>query len=531
MAPGKLHSAGLPSRYVSLLTPTFGYVGRYARWKPVSNRLAVDSNVKAFFASDAGKGIKPDLSEYGVPELDHDAVVRNLSKYNGPRVDLSPEDAVYLDLARAAVVRMLLPVKARTRIMSYDEVLAEIDLSKSPGFPWNAKYGTHRAVIEKHDSWLREFSEKFFGGVKTDCVWNAFPKEELRTSEKIAQGKVRHISGCPTEWKIAINQLLLAQNNAFYDQHLRSWSCVGINIMSGGWDKLATKLSAHADGLEADIKAQDANYQRFVARVVEQIRFELFPEELQTETTRGLLRTVYDNVFRGYQVTGEGYVFSKEHGNASGSPCTVVDNTIATMLGVAFSYIRRCAELGVDYDEQQMLDKVIAAIYGDDNTLTVAEEVKHLMNHDSLGAGFRALGWELEFAHSGWRPWKDLNFLSRSFYQLADGTYVPKPVDGNKYVHSLFYKGKKHATLLDSFTRANGLYIAAFYDPEARSTIGRFRDWAFDRLQAFGGEDAKLARSQYMTASEVDALYRGRGPHTLRVDEDFLCARVTFGDW
>lgn len=511
--------AALYDPYRSHLANGFQYVGRFHRYGEVRNRLIPSEKL--------GGLVGEYDSNYAVPQLTHAAVVRNLAKYNKPDIKLAPEHQEAFNWAKSAVVEMFGAIRLGTRVMNLDEVLSSIDLKKSPGFPWNScGYQSHEQVISEHRDWLENYITDALNGDLPNVVWNAFPKEELRTHEKIAAGKIRHISGCPTEFKLAVDCLLLAQNEAFYDEHDRSFSKVGMTQMYGEWDALARWLTevcgTNSDcGLEADVKQMDADYQWFVAQAMVDIRFQLFPENMRTQETYYALLRIYQEIYRGLQVTGEGFVFSKTHGNASGSPLTVVDNTLATILMLFFAICLnfRSGTHTCDFiattehgfpELSDIMEHVRAAIYGDDTTVFVSKLAKEhgLVSADILTRGAKVLGWDIEFAGS-WSTIHDIAFLSRKF-SLIGGMFMPEPVESNKYLDSLVLKSRKGETDLQAYERCCGLYLVAYWSSAVRNKLEPILDQLeVDIQRSYPGVIHRVRKSR-LSPAQIEYLYRNQ---------------------
>lgn len=495
-----------PAELERFVTDTYRFAGRFKCRAPVVNRLVPNTFVKEVLDS-AGLGYA--YAGYGVPRVNHEAVDRNMAKYNGPDITLDSDQQAALNFAVDFMLTRYQAVRNKTALSSFEEIMEEVDLEKSPGFPWNrAGYQTHKAVLAEHRDWMEGFVESVAAGDNPGVCWYAFPKEEIRTEEKIAAGKVRHISGCSTEFKFLTDTLLLKQNLAFYEEHGKQWSEVGMNPFQSGWDDLVKRLSRFPTGIEADISQMDADYQEVVAEAVKRVRWGLMPQEMRTLRNKRLLDYIYDTIFQGAQVTAAGWTWLKNHGNSSGSANTVVDNTWATEIAIAYSYYRACRALGRVPSVAELARGVEAAVYGDDNTMTVASELQCVVNHETLRTGFKELGWTITFSSEEWLPWTKLTFLSRGFLRFGDH-YVPRPLDGRKYVASLLYKGRKEESPMALFARAEGLYIAAFWDPLARRAIGKVLDALVPLL-----ERTEEGRALLLTRHSDDSivrLYCGRG--------------------
>lgn len=495
--------------------------------KPVKNRLESNPYVSRFLEANVDDW-KVRRGDYAVPVMSYNAIHRNISKYNGATVLPSKADQALMEEAIDMVVGMWSSISSATRIMTLDEVISATHdtIGSSPGAPWCASYSSHADVLAEHKGWVQQYIDDAYAGHFHRAAWWAFPKEELRTAEKVALGKVRHISGCSTEFKFLSNTLLLSQNEAFYTLHAQpdAWTKVGMSAEYGGWTRLGQELAKHPNGVEADISQMDADFSWYMAQQVMSVRQRLWPEAMRTPANIALLGHIYDQVWRGMQYTPDGYVYRKEHGNSSGSPNTVVDNTIATCLAIAFSLLR--ARLGnpgsdapsVDEAREEIHNNFSIAAYGDDNTTTYSDAVPWF-TAEVLRDGFQRLGWRLTFAgevggHVSPLRMHDLSFLSRKFVEHKAYHriwYVPEFVDPWKFVCSLEQKSRKSESLMQTLQRAVGLYHVAFWSPPVRTVLRGMIDNLRSKLAA-GTAAERLAARNVPTEDREIQLYLGVGP-------------------
>jgi hypothetical protein len=150
-------------------------------------------------------------------------------------------------------------------VLSFKEAVSMIELSASPGFPWNlnGKYQTKRACLTpQSEGGQYELIEKIVNGVfldgkvdfeyegvrYTEVFWQTSPKSEIRVIEKLndpdpSKRKVRTFM-CGDFITHIVGFMLYKNQN---DELLRnpppnSWVGVGTNPWYGGWHRMCEAL-------------------------------------------------------------------------------------------------------------------------------------------------------------------------------------------------------------------------------------------------------------------------------------------------
>lgn len=484
---------------------TLTYMGRFNTTSKSTNKFHDDPHFKLFAKS---RNIKLP-SEYGLAQLNAEAVYTEVNKYGGPDLPLGDNLKAALTRAINTVIDMVRPHIRVDRVLTADEVIAKIDTTRSPGFPWNKNYTSFADCYASHSEYVNYFTNAVANGEDPLTFWNYFPKEEILPEEKIRVGRVRQISGCAMEMRMLGNQLFLEQNEKMTLNYDKLWSKVGISPMQQGWDRLYRRLAARSKhGFALDISRFDANYQSWLAAGVMHVRLECMSASMRTPEVERQVRFFYSNTFQGLGVLPHGEVISKTHGNNSGSPNTTYDNTLGNMIAFLTVWYLACEDAGTELDPLEHLE---AAIYGDDNTCTVTAEGQAVLTVPRIVAGFRCFGWGVTFEiGNGYVPLHTMVFLSYKFTGVkCDGRtiIVPVPRDGRKALASLAYKGKNDPAL--SYTRACGLLVVYWWDREVRNVLDAYLNNLEDVY--FNTPQAAQLRKQRLTAAAIDALYLGNG--------------------
>jgi len=485
------------------------------------------------------KGL-PEPSGYQLSQLNFEASYNAIGKYGGPNIILGDEQQLDFELAQEWAKMHFGAALYTDTELDYEDVFAEMDHARSPGFPWNCMYTTNKECWEKHRDYMDCFRQDVEDGLKPICFWNVFPKEEVLPDEKVNAGKVRQISGAPLELKLLSNSIMLAQNNRFYEWHGKCWSQVGINPFGLGWQELYSSLRNTSNlGKAMDVSRFDANYQCHMAAAVKELRWNCMSHKMRTEKNRRKLDYVYDSVFRGYLVCPNGEVLQKEHGNNSGSSNTVVDNTLALGITLMYAWIRGCRDREIEPDYQHMMQCIAAALYGDDNTFVATQQGRAVLTEEVMRRAFADHGWNITFETDGWTELKDLVFLSRKF-KLAGQWIVPAPTDSSKAMCSLLHKSKGDP--YDDYVRACGLLNMYYYDEGACAQLTDFLDWMECAYGIGDATDEKMRniRSnrlderrivQLYTVRDLDWTVEGRAPTKAKSGLDFLNFLVSEQDY
>lgn len=488
------------------------FCGRFDKYVPNRNRLKEDADFSRFMAE---RGLLWDC-HWAIPPLTSHRLVRSVRKYGGADVTLDAEQQRDLDWARTCLTHEFRPHMGGCGIRDVDFVIDgpyAVDFSRSPGFPWNVKYRSSADAWEEHEDWLRQYTSSVLSGSRQPnvAIFNLFPKEELLPKEKVAAGKLRSISGCPLEFKLLANSLFLDQNNGFYRSHGLTASEVGINPYNGGWDRLYHKLAiVGPDGVAwrgqaLDVSAFDCSYSKVVSKAVYQVRFELLPASQQTQENWELFEYARRSIFEGYLVSNNGEVLLRDHGNSSGSPNTVVDNTLGLRLGFLYAYKRACRRAGIEPSHTDLLDNHRCAMYGDDNTYTCSPEYESLLSEESLRHGFAELGWNITSETNGWVDPLQLVFLQRCFHRSPSGLVVPRPLDGIKALDSMRLKG--HGDHTFTYSRACSLLLEHWYHLKNRVILSDFLDGMERRYFSDGSRESALILRRRLTPSAIETLY------------------------
>lgn len=507
--PFPRYTPGLAKLEHGITSGTFNLLGAVNRKSNVSAKRKPDEPF-VFFELDQYKVLE-DLP-FRNSDVDGVYAYTAFAKYDHPEPSLAETQVRSLNLAATWMTSEFGMYIGQTEIFTEEQVIAGTDGTKSPGFPWNRAYQTCDDFYEGcHRDEIRKLWDRSAQGVQM-VIWNSFLKEELRAVQKVLSGDTRQINGCPVDFKICLNRYCLDFNQRFYDSHLKTPSAVGIDPFHGGWNTLYKKLCAHPSGYCADVKRWDSHFPRVIFERVIRFRWESMVQAAapSMEAHYRRFHNLYENVIKSATVMPWGEVVQTTLGNPSGSPNTVVDNTLGLYMLLAYSYIEKCKETGVDPEKSTFDAEITAVLYGDDNTFTVAETptvpfaVSDVIEH-SLPLGFTVTTETLEK-----RPVYQLDFLSKNFVKLSGGLVVFKPKHALKAQSSMRYRGNRAVRFAD-FSRGCAFRTLTFYDKPRFRMIDQY---VLDRMKFYDGMypndiEWKRSKGQYLTHVQLIRLFSG----------------------
>nr|UQB75987.1 RNA-dependent RNA polymerase [Flumine Astrovirus 5] len=357
--------------------------------------------------------------------------------------------------------------------LDFDTVVAEIDKTTSPGYPWSLCYATKGELIEekKFRPWFDNFYKdlgKIENYPKYTSFWTSSVKAEMRPRKKAEENALRTFCASATELTVASNKLCLDANHRFYKagSQGRVWSCVGMSKFNGGWDRLARRLLKHPNGFALDVSSFDASV--FRQSLLDICEFRIDCGNYNEEQAR-TLRTIYHHYTSSTIVLTNGDVVRKDTGGPSGSGNTVVDNTIHLFKILAYCWLTLAPEGMRSY--RAFMDNVEAALYGDDNTFTCSDVVVSWFNATSIAAVCAGIGVKITAENDVWtsQSLDKLVFLAQGFKFVEKTWWVPVP-ETNKVLSAMLGASECHDPRWD-LLRAHSLLMDSWWNVELRTIL------------------------------------------------------------
>lgn len=369
-------------------------------------------------------------------------------------------------------------------VLTFEEAIPLIELSASPGFPWNRKYATKRAALLPQSEGgslelIKSIVDKIFidgevdfhfeGVNYTECFWLTSPKSEIRviskiTDDDVSKRKTRTFMCGDLITHIVGFMLYKNQNdNLLRDPNPSSWVGVGLNPYFGGWDTMARVLTrnnpvkmhcADASHMEASLSKpiQDVIYEnrnknlQYMKADVNRIpviqsdvdvkNTSVFPdpdEKKWVSSVQNAKTWFFGQVSDSLIIDINGRLCQKYGKNPSGSFNTLTDNTFALVMVFLYAISEFCNDY-TDIFKAYM--EIACKMLGDDS---IAQDDYRLKN---LFSSASDLGFNLA-AECPPGPLDKATFLSSSFYLHPDrNMWIQKP-NFEKLMANVFFNFKK----------------------------------------------------------------------------------------
>lgn len=237
-------------------------------------------------------------------------------------------------------------------VTSYSDALEELTMDKSPGYPYYYDCLDKAEALEKYGDIICEKTCKILEGQQIPCFFSLTEKSELRTEEKVKQGKTRVFMAGDIHHLLACVQLFLKQNEDLIDKRGMTPSTVGIQIPGPEFVRTLLKLASDGPIGDGDVSGCDLRFKLRIARVIRNLRASFLPDRF-----RDAVNWLYDCVYAG-NCAGLGGIFLL-YGNKSGWFNTSHDNTLMTWI----CFIIACFHF---FPERDPLEVMRQLINGDD---------------------------------------------------------------------------------------------------------------------------------------------------------------------
>jgi hypothetical protein len=404
---------------------------------------------------------------------------------------------------------------AGSGLTGLEDVLKDIDMTTSPGFPWSMLPGVsnksdllnHKRYAPIFLNWLSVFPKAAAEGGHV-TIWSMFLKSEMRESSKVRSNATRAVYSSDFAYTIWMNILCKEFNNGFYDLCLNENynTAVGVSPFSGGWHALACQTILKCDNepfeyvFSGDVGAFDFHVQNILQSGDTQIRVACsdwnartrrFYEHLVWENTHGLL-ACYDNEKNGVVVmTG---IYTKSF-QKSGSPNTATSNTIMHDIVTTHLYKKCDANEGSDYKRK---------IYSDDNVAGVNHHVACYLD-DYAHEHYKGYGMNLRLpdGNSSFLTDPDgASFLSARFVKTRHG-YAYQHSNPDKILSSLMWS-HGNVSMSDRFAKVCSLRMLAYGDKELFEFVDQVARSLLPIMKA-----AKADVGSYLSTDSLDKLFFG----------------------
>lgn len=408
-------------------------------------------------------------------------------------------------------------------VKTFDEAVAEIELSASPGHPWNQVYTTKRECLAGEEKLLREIIAKLIKDGEVDYVWRGkryrvvywltSPKSEIRTIDKLmdpdrSKRKVRTFM-CADMIMHIVGYMLYSNQN---DQNLgwgrgAHWSAVGLSPWHGGWNSVSVYLTCSDNSRKFkyfDVSHMEASLSTMIQELIYDVR------NGGIDGYDNLKRFYLENLQYSYIIDVLGYLVMKTGKNPSGNYNTLTDNTYALIIVFLYTLCRNGLS---DSEVMREFWSISAKMMGDDSV------VPDIPLFDNIIQYSRELGFEFKEE----RPVGTLSegtFLNTGFVWLPERKFwLPKP-NFDKIRSNIYFNFKEKSWRL-AYVKCCAYRKLGWAFPAIREEADALLNWiSLTKLEEMKAEvrmDEKItfhaALAQRMSDEENEFLIFGDESH------------------
>lgn len=343
------------------------------------------------------------------------------------------------------------------------EFLGPIKRQSSPGYPWilqrtkGAKgktgwFGNDEYVLsqEVKDAVDYRISEAR-AGRRVPTVWVDTLKDERRPIAKVDALKTRVFSNGPMDFTLAFRQYYLGFVAHLMENRISNEVCIGTNVYSQDWKKLALHLKKCGDKvLAGDFQNFDGTLNVLIMEKFADLANEFYNDGPENALIRKVLMI---DVINSVHLC-DGFIYMMTHSQPSGNPITTPLNCLVNSMGIRicfeliadiirrreqttiqgrliFEYVRnKCEENGIDFEKFQknfrynMKDAekhLSIASYGDDDVVNFSDPVSIWFNMTTLTHAFELIGMtytdeaKTQGSAPDWKTLEEVSFLKRQF--------------------------------------------------------------------------------------------------------------------
>lgn len=331
------------------------------------------------------------------------------------------QDLIDLYESRVATTKRVFSLEEAVRGVEELDFFGPICRSTSAGYGWthnggkkhwlgsDEHYIIHDRVRDEVESRIRLAEQ----GVRKETIWMDTLKDERRPKEKVAALKTRTFAVGPLDFNLVFRMYFGAFMNHMMENRVTFESCVGTNVYSADWDRIAATLQEKGRNVIAgDFSNFDGTLNADILWCLLDIINKWYNDE------HSLVRaTLWCDIVHSVHICGD-FLYSWTHSQPSGNPGTVIINSMYNSFVMRYTWLLLAPE-----QKRTMLhynNHVSAVNYGDDNVLNISEEACEFYNQQTISTAMRTIGMEYtDEAKTGelvkYRELADVAFLKRRF--------------------------------------------------------------------------------------------------------------------
>lgn len=452
----------------------------------------------------------PEETSWGIPIMNGAAAYKSLGKYDKAILAMSEEQVSAMNRAWEWTSKHFGVYMANSKVIDHETALQKLDMSTSPGYPFNVFYKTKKEMFLADPTvadWIKEDWEKLKDRTWITLFGNSL-KEELRTLEKLEQNSIRTFLAGSVECVAHGTRLFVDMNEKMYASHLQSSSAIGMSPYKGNWNLLYRKLNIFKNGYALDESQYDSSLRCYMMWGCARLRWSMLREQDRTPENLARIKQYYLNIINTVIVTAEGVLVMKKGGNPSGSVNTISDNTLILYTLLSYAWILTAPEDLNSYEQFEM--HTAKALVGDDNTWTVSDAAHEYYNAKTVIAQWKKIGVTTTTDSLEPRRAAELDFLSAHTVFLKPGIAVPI-YERQKLMTALLYADKKKSTPSLTLMRAAGLLAIGWVDIPFRNFCRGLIEWMILKYDKLLVEDLDWiqAKTQILTDERYFQAFTG----------------------
>jgi hypothetical protein len=215
-------------------------------------------------------------------------------------------------------------------------------------------------------------------------VFVDFPKDELRSKEKIEAVATRLISSAPLDYVVAFRMYFGAFTSAVMMRHTRSGMAPGICTYTD-WHMVVNHLHKHGKRVFAgDFKQFDSSEQPCVHNLILDVINEWYSDGPENARIRTIL---WLELIHSRHVGGLGkdqrFLYQWSKSLPSGHPATTIVNSMYSLFCIVAAYYKTTGDLTGFWEH------ATAITYGDDNGVGVHDKLSDVFNQESVSRVLR----------------------------------------------------------------------------------------------------------------------------------------------
>jgi hypothetical protein len=359
--------------------------------------------------------------------------------------------------------------KRLAKILTWEECVVGSDVSEylgpikrqsSPGYPWilqrkkNMKgktgwFGDGEYILSSEvEEAVNYRIEEAKQGRRVPTVWVDTLKDERRPIEKVNALKTRVFSNGPMDFTLAFRKYYLGFVAHLMENRIENEVCIGTNVYSQDWKKLAKHLMKRGRKVVAgDFSNFDGTLNTLIMTKFADMANEFYNDGPENALIRQVLMT---DVINSVHLC-DGFIYMMTHSQPSGNPITTPLNCLVNSMG-----IRICFELIAEVIRENKTDTPQAililehvrklmgerfeefqakfrmsmrdaenhlsiASYGDDDVINFSDQVSVWFNMTTLTLAFEMIGMtytdesKTQGIAPDWKTLEEVSFLKRNF--------------------------------------------------------------------------------------------------------------------